>query len=434
MITEFFKELEDRGVAYVVMGDTTLLPERQANDIDIVLSRHDFCNIGAIVRDFAEKTGAICVQHLPHREGQYYVLRKPGNLPDSNYLILDFCADFVRHGRRHLDASWLLEHRIRAGDAPGRSFYVAAHEREFAYYIQKKIDKGSVSPDALKHLASTFHKNPDGCRTILKRYWAHDSARLIETSILTNDAAAIHCYESRLRRELRRKFPPFRLRHRLEEVKRLARRMLRPTGLVIGILGPDGSGKSTLLPLLRERIEPAFRRANTFHLSPPLLRVRKVRTVVEDPHAQSPRGALMSVAKLLYFVARYQLGWMRSVWLQKRASGLFIFDRYYHDMLADPQRYRNGAPEWVVRLIGRLIPRPDIWLVLDVAPDIVRARKLEVSPKENFRQFHAYRALARELKEAHLIDASGAPEDVAAACERAILAFMATRLADRAAP
>lgn len=434
MITGFFKELEDRGVVYVVVGDTTLLPERQASDIDIVLSKRDFCHIGEIVREFAERVGAVCVQHLPHREGQYYVLRKLGNLSDSNYLILDFCADFVRYGRLHLASHWLLVDRIRAGDAQEHSFYVAAPEREFAYYIQKKIDKGSAPHDAMKHLAATFHKNPEGCRAILNRYWARDTARLIENAILTGDATIIRHHASRLRRELRRNFPRLRLRYRLAETKRLARRMQQPTGLVIGILGPDGSGKSTLLPLLRKRIEPAFRRANTFHLSPPLLRVRKVRTVVEDPHAQSPRGALMSVAKLLYFVARYQLGWMRSVWLQKRASGLFIFDRYYHDMLADPQRYRNGAPEWVVRLIGRLIPRPDIWLVLDVAPDIVRARKLEVSPKENFRQFHAYRALARELKNAHLIDASDTPDGVAAACERAVIEFMATRLIGRDVP
>jgi len=140
----------------------------------------------------------------------------------------------------------------------------------------------------------------------------------------------------------------------------------------------------------------------------------------------------MSTLKLAYIVLVYNVGWLRSVWLARRQSGMIFFDRYYHDILADPRRYRSAAPQWLARLAGRLIPSPDLFLVLDVDPSTARSRKAEVSAPESERQFHAYRALCRELPNARLIDANAAPAQVAAQCEDAIVRAMAARICRRA--
>jgi thymidylate kinase len=111
---------------------------------------------------------------------------------------------------------------------------------------------------------------------------------------------------------------------------------------------------------------------------------------------------------------------------------MIFFDRYYHDHLADPRRYRSGAPKWLVRLVGRLIPMPDLFLVMDVLPEAARQRKAEVSAEESARQFGAYRALCAELPNAHLIDANRSPGEVASQCEGVVVRAMAARLQGRA--
>lgn len=235
-----------------------------------------------------------------------------------------------------------------------------------------------------------------------------------------------------------------RLIFRTRSIDELAHRILHETaqfnrtrGLLsknvfsVAVLGPDGAGKSTLLgslcsvPVLRTRHQYVF------HLYPPIKSRNIPPARVTNPHAKPNWGIFASVLKLFLLVGRYNTGWMLTKWKCKLQSSSIYFDRYYHDMLADPRRYRMGAPAWLVRLFGHLIPKPDLFLILDVQPEVARARKTEVSEAESQRQFHAYRALAEELPNAVLIDANGSPEDVASACERAVVEAMAYRLGQR---
>lgn len=196
------------------------------------------------------------------------------------------------------------------------------------------------------------------------------------------------------------------------------------------VLGPDGSGKTTVIQSKTNAIKNVAKYIDVQHLRPAFLGERKYCAPVIDPHALKPRAYAASTLKLVYFLIIY----LADRWLslnKRRNFVLHVWDRYYHDMLADPRRYRMGAPAWLVRLFGHLIPKPDLFLILDVQPEVARARKTEVSEAESQRQFHAYRALAEELPNAVLIDANGSPEDVASACERAVVEAMAYRLAQR---
>lgn len=197
-------------------------------------------------------------------------------------------------------------------------------------------------------------------------------------------------------------------------------------GLLVAVLGPDGSGKSTLITQLLGGAfadvvpAPTYR----FHWCPNVTFGAVQRDdgpVVTDPHAQGDRGRFMSVVKLMFLIAKFNLGyWLSPVRTCIHRGGLVVGDRFFHDMLVDPRRYRMGAPRWLVRWAGHLIPAPDLFLVLDVRPEVARARKDEVSEEEGARQFAAYRAFAAETRSAQLIDANGPPEVVAAACARAI--------------
>lgn len=60
----------------------------------------------------------------------------------------------------------------------------------------------------------------------------------------------------------------------------------------------------------------------------------------------------------------------------RSGADLVIFDRYIYDELAN-LTLRNPATRFYVRLIMKLVPRPDISYILDADPEKARARKPE---------------------------------------------------------
>lgn len=430
LLTEFFGALNARAIPYCVMGDSAHLPQVPQNDVDIVCGEESGPAVAAIIATFSARHGGWVAQVLRHESSAFYhvlYIRRAGGR--SVYLKLDICRDYIIDGRLYLAADWLLAERKRVGDAP---FFTAAPAREFAYYLLKKMAKGVADGAALRHLSGLLSSDREGCRAVLRRYWSEESAKLIEQAIAAGRWSDLATAMPTLRRELDLHLPRRSLSLGLAEIGRGIDRVLRPTGFVVAVLGPDGSGKGTLLANLVPRLSPLGRRVLRFHLAPPISSRPASDAVVKDPHGRPPRGALMSALKLGYFVLVYNLGWLRSVWLARKQSGMIFFDRYYHDVLADPLRYRSSAPQWLARLAGRLIPVPDLFLVLDVDPSTARSRKVEVSVEESERQFHAYRALSRNLRNAHLIDANMAPMDVTAQCEEVVVRAMAARLQGRA--
>lgn len=181
----------------------------------------------------------------------------------------------------------------------------------------------------------------------------------------------------------------------------------------IAVLGPDGSGKSTLLTGLRDAWPRSVGPVHLYHLRPHVLNRRTASgEPVTDPHGEPPRGGLMSAVALAFVVVDWWVGYWIRIVHQRAKHGLVVFDRHLVDLLADPRRYRYGGPAWLARAACRLVPRPDVLVVLDAAPAVVRARKQEVPPAESERQRLAYRRLAADRAGAHLVDAAAAPDEV----------------------
>lgn len=173
-------------------------------------------------------------------------------------------------------------------------------------------------------------------------------------------------------------------------------------GRFVVLLGPDGSGKSSVLAGVARALAPEFAGVQARHWRPqaPWGAGRPV----DRPHAARPRSALASVLKLGLDWARFRAGYRRRVRPWLRRGALVLFDRYYHDVIADPRRYRYGGPAWLARWVGRRVPAPDLFVVLDVPPDVLQARKSEVPPAQSAAARAAYLALAGTLSRARVVD------------------------------
>ena len=187
----------------------------------------------------------------------------------------------------------------------------------------------------------------------------------------------------------------------------------------IVILGPDGAGKSSVIHGLLDIFSHEGYVIKVRHLKPFLFIPQRGEpsAIVVDPHGRPPRSSLFSVAKIIV--------WLFEEWyvncFQDRNETLLICDRYYHDLLIDPKRYRYGGPPWVAKMVGWLIPQPKLWVLLDAPAQVLQARKHEVPLNETARQRLAYLAFVRDHRNYVIIDASQSLDNVIADAERAII-------------
>lgn len=174
--------------------------------------------------------------------------------------------------------------------------------------------------------------------------------------------------------------------------------------LKIVILGPDGAGKSSVINGVIDNLAGSGCNVKMRHLKPQIIMPRRGGsvTIVVDPHGKPPRSALTSIAKI--FV------WLIEEWyatfFQNQNETLLICDRYYHDLLVDPIRYRYGGPKSVAKLVGKLMPQPVLWVLLDAPAKVLQKRKQEVSLEETARQCNAYKKFVQHQSNHVVVDAS----------------------------
>jgi hypothetical protein len=159
------------------------------------------------------------------------------------------------------------------------------------------------------------------------------------------------------------------------------------------VVGPDGAGKTTVLDELQRQLDQPLQRA---HSRPGVIAGRASDGApVTDPHAQTPRGTVPSLIKLLVVFADTVLGtWLR--WKPLARQHLLVVERGWYDLAVDPHRYRLPTSFRVlVTRLGRLVPRADVVVVLSGDPAEFHRRKPEIGTAEVARQLAAWDTLAR---------------------------------------
>ncbi len=186
-------------------------------------------------------------------------------------------------------------------------------------------------------------------------------------------------------------------------------------GAYVTLTGPDGVGKSTLADGIARcsPFQPCVRGHWRPEVLPPLARIRGGQSTGEVlPHARPPYGRAGSTLRLVYYWADFVIGYWIRVRPVVRRGGLFLLERGWSDMLTDRRRYLTRPLPRLERVLDRLVPKPDITLVLDAPPSVVFARKNELSPDEIASQRSVWQQRARTCTNVEIIDATQAPDKV----------------------
>lgn len=428
-----FRHLNEERIEYCLLGDARDYPQAIGDRIELVVSQAALVRMPVILQALGARCELELVQHRRTPEGvDSYLLAWSNHEQRPGFLAIEVRADYRRCGRVLFTAQELLRDRQPASAVAehGRGYFLAAPAKEFICYLLRCIDRRAIGERDGSHLSEQWRQDAEGVAMQVDRFW--NSAR--EGGVIMRAAASgnwepVHASIGALYAalHLRNLVPPAAwLRARLAAL----RCWWRPDGLLIACLGPDGSGKSGLIEALGARPLAPFRVVHRMELRPRLLRARR-RSARPQGGARKHRGRLGTSVKLMMFAADYWLGYWWKIRPKLSRSILVVSNRYFEDVLVDPARYYMHRPRAFARLLLPWIPRPRLWLVLDVPLSALRGRGQERQADEVRRQCGEYRRVLRGRENVVVLDAGQPPEELLAQAERAILAQLARRTARR---
>jgi thymidylate kinase len=407
VLARLFAFLERERINYAVLGDSRKVLEARDGDVDIVVSPATLRLLPKLLVRFSVMVDARLVQSIRHESTAYFfVLAWQGPDHRTSLLQIDVCSDYRRNGRTLIGADILL-HGAQRAELNGTTFRVPSAMSGLAYYLVKKIEKDELNAEH----ASMLREIAEGCsvddsRQLVDELFGREGLAIIGPTLETGRWESLAPHLATLQKLLHARRPVSRA-SLAYEVRRRTHRIIRQTGFHVVVYGPDGVGKSAVIEGLREGLELAFWGTNYFHLRPRLgNRGAHGGAPTVDPHGLEPRSAVTSLLKLVYYAADYGIGYYSTIKPLLLRSRLVVFDRYYHDLLVDPRRYRYGGSLALARVVGWFVPRPNLYLFLDAPTEVIRARKTEVAEAETSRQLKEYRQLARTLRSSVVIDAS----------------------------
>ncbi len=191
-------------------------------------------------------------------------------------------------------------------------------------------------------------------------------------------------------------------------------------GGVIVIAGPDGTGKSTLSSALPTAAFGAGPVLHVHHRFGVLPRRDTSHVDITRPQEQRPYPPWLSWAKSVYLFTDYQLGWQLHVRPFVRRGGWVILERGWWDLAIDQRRYRLRSSGWLLRAAGRLLPRPDLVIILTAPVHTLLSRKAELSPAEFERQLNNWKTVVPQNVLRVFIDGTQSPADVVASAVESV--------------
>jgi thymidylate kinase len=426
-----FETLDRARIPYCVLHGYEGYPQRIKSDVDCLISAE--VSPGQLVALLHKSSAGIGAEVVLSRG--YHLLLAGKNVDGSPcFLDLDLSMDYEFDSRRFYVGSEVIESRRRH-----QQFWIPAANLEFGCYLVRNIAKRRLDNERAVRLSRLYQQDAAGCRQQVARFWGAGSAALISSAASSGNWEPVRHRLGKLGAELRRRATlrsPWRVvGNWFYGVAGRVMRFCRPDGgLNIVFLGPDGAGKTSVIRAVGHGFAGAFARTTCYGFAPPLLhRLRPhTHTPTGRPHGLPRRSFLTSVLRaVFYWFTYYTFGYYVTVHLALARNALVLHDRHLVDALVDPRRYRYGGPLWLLRLIWRLAPKPDLVILLDAPPGVLQARKQEVPFEETARQREAYLSLMKTMKNGHVVDAARPLELVVGDVNDIILRHLSTRIARR---
>lgn len=426
-LTRLFDAWNVAQIRYLILRNYKNLPEYTGNDIDILLDPAQRRDAEKILCRTAGESG-----WLIHNIGEFacrafYLFHRE----TREQVHIDLMCGIKWHALLFADHSVMLKRRV-----PFKNFYAPHPAHEAATNLMYRLIYGGYVKEAYREdIHDAVRQDPERFVEAVSPWIGAELAGKFAKCAARNQWPEIEAQTAQTRKRvwfanLRN---PVKLgRSLINDVFRFSRRWLRSPGVFLVFFGPDGCGKTSVADQLKVELEKTFSPGKGLHCHWKPARSKKISAgPTTDPHGRSPRNASASLAFFIHHYLPFVWGWWIVVKPALFKNGLVIIDRYYYDFFVDQRRYRLKLPQWIVKLGFLFIKKPDLVFCLDAAPEVLQARKKEVSFEECRRQRETYCELAKRLPNGHVIDASQPLENVVQDVKALVLEFMAQRTETR---
>lgn len=362
-LRDVFSFLRNSSIPFLVLRSYESLPEKfEGGDVDLVVQKDDAKQLLSFMKEHYTIT-AVAV-HVG-------IVNVFIFLSKEEQLQIDVMFSLSYNGIPYLDVSSLLADRVAY-----QELYIPAPWHEyFVLLLPHFFYTGEEKEKYRKKMSSLLTSHPSKIAALHKQIFGHEKKRSIARFHWTNR------HKSALMSD-----------HYLLELYKYIR---QPFSRTVAFLGPDGAGKSTVLQNIAD-LDILFAKTTSFtHLKPQYLLKRRNqnRGVVTEPHAEEPRNTWTASLKMVVYVQEY---WIEHFINPQRPSHIKIYDRYMHDTIIDPRRYRLPEGGFAQRILSKLAPKPVVFIVLDADPEIIQARKAEVPLEATRKQCESYLGFARQ--------------------------------------
>jgi len=379
-----FRAFDQHGVRYCGLhADGGLLYRT-----DFAVHPADRRKLGGVVLALREQ-GYLAVQWLELESGRHRIsfARVVGTASET------VTIDLVLRNSIATPVNQLLRGRRRES-----AFWRAMPEDEFDYLLSDASLRGAMSPleaEQLKFLVG--HLGPQAAQERADRLFGRSWGKPVVAACVSGfDAELLANLRRNLRRRALARKPLLCVRSEIARWGIKLRARLARRGAFLVFLGPDGVGKTTMLRGVSSELAPLFP-VQTIYRWRPAVFARAPRPA-RLPHSKPLRGTRGSILYLLFAWLDFMAGYVLTTRWVLAQGGLVIFDRYYHDLLVDPVRYRYAGPMWLIRALSRLVPpRRIFFLILDADEHTILSRKQQLPVDEIRRQRALYRKFASEM-------------------------------------